>query len=223
VSDPIATVLVAGTPASIGLTMHANGAAEVDVDFEGADAGAPDTGPIDTGAPDAAPSARRVFVSSATSTGDLGGPAGADILCRDLASSAGLGGDWKAWISSAASSPSTRFVRSTVPYRLVDGTPVAASWDALVSGTLAHPIDRDEHGLLTLNAEVWTSTKLDGKVEIGGFAATPMGPDGCAGFTSAAHGAPYAAVGISNRTDFGWSDYYPQFCDRQARIYCVEQ
>ena len=43
--------------------------------------------------------ALRVFVSSATYDGALGGHAGADATCQSLATAAALGGTWMAWIS----------------------------------------------------------------------------------------------------------------------------
>ena len=44
--------------------------------------------------------AKRVFVSSTSSSANLGGIAGADSTCQTLANTAGLGGStWKAWLS----------------------------------------------------------------------------------------------------------------------------
>ena len=43
---------------------------------------------------------KRVFVTSANYTGDLGGLVGADSKCQALADSAGLDGNYKAWLST---------------------------------------------------------------------------------------------------------------------------
>src|SRR5690242_15690863 len=42
---------------------------------------------------------RRVFVTSKTYQGTLGGLAGADMECQKLADAANLGGTWMAWLS----------------------------------------------------------------------------------------------------------------------------
>lgn len=157
---------------------------------------------------------RRVFVSSAAFTADLGGPLGADAQCQNLAKGAQLGGKWKAWISSSTSSPSTRFTKSTVAYRLLNGTLVARDWSELTSGALSHGIDRDENGTLTPNAEVWTGTTTAG---------TSAG-DGCFGFTSASDEGPPVTQGTTAHKNGKWTDVYLQHCDRtNPRIYCFEQ
>jgi hypothetical protein len=158
--------------------------------------------------------ARRVFISSTPSTANLGGIAGADTKCQNLATAANLGGMWRAWVSSNASSPDTRFTKATVPYRLLDGTMVATNWNDLTNGSILHGIDRDEKNVLTSGTEVWTATTSDGNFQGGG----------CNGFTSAADSAPTAAQGISDRTNGQWTNVYLQFCDRtNPRIYCFEQ
>jgi hypothetical protein len=158
--------------------------------------------------------ARRVFVSSATYTAQLGGYAGADATCQTLANAAGLGGVWMAWISDGSSSPSARFTRASYAYRLLDGTTVAASYSALTGGSLAHAIDRDERAhAVSGTTEVWTATNTDGT----------LAASACNGFTSSSHGAAYAVEGISGNADGTWTNVYEQFCDRTAHLYCVEQ
>jgi hypothetical protein len=159
-------------------------------------------------------SAQRVFVTSATYNAALGGYAGADSTCSGVASAAGLGGTWKAWISDSASCPSARFVHASRPYALLDGTVVASGWSALTSGSLANGIARDEAGnLVSGNVEVWTATNPDGT-----FAG-----DGCSSFSSSSHSAPFAAGGIAGDSKGSWTDVYLQFCDRDVRLYCFEQ
>lgn len=77
-------------------------------------------------APDAAPlTSRRVFISKSTVSANLGGLSGGDAKCQSFADVAGLGGRWLAWLGDRDVSPRSRFVQSTVPYKLVDGTLVA--------------------------------------------------------------------------------------------------
>ena len=157
--------------------------------------------------------ARRVFVSSKGFTGNLGGAAGADATCQTLATAASLGGTWMAWISDSTSSPSTRFTKSTDPYRLIDGTLVASNWTSLTSSSLTHAIDHDEHLSVVSNSEVWTATSTSGAL----YSA------GCSGFTAATSSST-VEVGISGKTDLTWTNVYSQFCNRtDPRLYCFEQ
>jgi hypothetical protein len=157
---------------------------------------------------------RRVFVSSKMYTANLGGHTGADSECQIMATSAGLGGVWMAWVSDNGSSPAARFTRAAVPYRLIDGTLIAANWTGLTSGSLAHAISNDEHGTLVLNWEVWTATTAGGT----------LAADGCNSFTSSTQAAKPAQVGLNDQIDSTWSNRYAQFCDRtNPRIYCIEQ
>lgn len=158
--------------------------------------------------------ARRVFVASGTFSGALGGASGADTTCQQVADAANLGGTWMSWISDGTSCPSGRFTEANYAYRLLDGTIIANDWNALVSGTLANPINRDENGnLVTGNVEVWTATNPDGT----------LNAVGCNGFTSGNHGDNTPAVGIAGNTNGSWTDVYLQFCDRTDHLYCFEQ
>jgi hypothetical protein len=131
-----------------------------------------------------------------------------------MAAGLGNGSTWKAWISDSSSSPSARFAQSTIGYRLLDGSLVAASWTALTGGTLAHAIDLDETGKPFQNgSEVWTATATDGTLVL----------DGCSSFTTTAQTAPYAYEGVADQTSGNWTEVYEQFCDRTAHIYCFEQ
>src|SRR5208337_2765818 len=102
------------------------------------------------------PMSRRVFISSGKWTANLGGASGADGLCQSAATAAGLGGKWMAWVSTSTSSPKTRFVHSSVPWQLLDGTVIANDWSDLTSGSLEHNIDRDENDVPV----VWNGSLL---------------------------------------------------------------
>jgi len=165
-----------------------------------------------------------VFLSSTlTMTAVLGGLAGGDAICQRLADAKKLGATWKAWLSDATASPSTRFTQAAVPYRLMSGTLVANDWTSLTSGVLAHAIDMDEAGTTVLPdssvTEVWTGTTPSG---------TYAGAS-CQDWTSSqAHGVMCALicgeVGLFDRTNAEWTAVYLQFCDRgDLRLYCFEQ
>lgn len=157
--------------------------------------------------------ARRVFVSSAVYSASLGGHAGADTTCQQLATAAGLGGTWMAWASDSASSPSARFTQATVEYALVTGAVVASGWSGLTSGTLGGGIDVDENGQpVQGTTEVWTATATDGT----------LFEDGCTSFTSTSS-SDVVEVGISGASDDTWTEVYEQFCSRTVHLYCFEQ
>ena len=82
----------------------------------------------------------------------------------------------------------------------------------LFSTSHLHGIDKDENGNSVANAEVWT-----------GSGGSGIGSGGCADWTSNDPGGSYPAEGNSSQSDSRWANIYVQFCDRQARIYCVEQ
>jgi hypothetical protein len=156
----------------------------------------------------------RVFVSNATFTAGLGGYAGADMKCQSAATAASLGGTWKAWVSDNGSSPSARFTQSSIGYRLLDGSVVAANWGALTGGGLTHPIDLDEtikpfQGV----SEVWTATQTNGT----------LSQDGCNSFTTTGYTDPFVFEGLADKTTAAWTSVYQQRCDRSAHLYCFEQ
>ncbi len=157
---------------------------------------------------------RTVFFSSSPVQASMGGVAGGDVTCQTAAGQAGLKGAYKAWMSDSKTSAAARLAHSTDPYRLVDGTQVAASWTAL-SGTLDHAIAEDEDGKPEKNAwEVWTGTGP------GGVAASV----GCNDWTSGDKNAPITIVGVSAEVDQKWTAAYQQFCNRNdVHLYCFEQ
>lgn len=177
------------------------------------------------------------FVSSTQSDAALGGPRGADTTCANLAAAAGLGGYWFSWTSDSCTSPDQRFEKSTVPYRLLDGTLVSSSWTRLTmnpppSGEpqLDNSIDIDENGGVvatkiqcgeSINVEagcnVWTHTDVEGRV-------VASGTDGCLGFTSSDSALGGLDVGDINSVATGWTGDKTFTCGLDhARIYCFEQ
>ena len=90
----------------------------------------------------AKPLPNRIFITSTTQTGALGGIAGADTICAVRASEAGLAGTFIAYLSSAAQSVEARLAGSRGWIR-VDGTPVT---DSLTSKEVFEPVALDELG-----------------------------------------------------------------------------
>lgn len=170
---------------------------------------------------------RRVFVTSTTYSGNLGGLPGADAKCQTRAQAAGLSGTYKAWLSTADpnGSPATRFARATVPYRLVNGVLIANDWSDLVDGRLSAPIDRTELGTpppptaapcttTTPQAVVFTATRVTGE-------ALPAGVDQtCAAWTS---GTGLASFGSTGTNLAPWTAGCSGGCSFVAALFCFEQ
>jgi hypothetical protein len=155
----------------------------------------------------------RVFVTGAVYGGNLGGLVGADVICQQLAEDANLPGAYKAWLSDGAASPSTRFVQSTGPYQLVDGTKIAANWTSLTDGSLRAPIDLTETGVaVTGSPLVWTHTLVDG--------AAANSADHCGNWSSAAGGG---GRGTHAYASANWTQSGSAACNTGQHLYCFQQ
>ena len=124
-----------------------------------------------------------------------------------------FGGTYKAWLSDSTASPSTRFVQSTGPYRLVDGTQIAANWTSLTDGSLRAPIDLTEtENTVTGSELVWTYTKVDGTAGTSG--------DHCGNW-----GSPtgYGGRGTATFKDSNWTQSGSAACNTGQHLYCFQQ
>ena len=155
----------------------------------------------------------RVFVTENVSGGNLGGLAGADGICQQTADAKNFRGTYKAWLSDSTASPSTRFVRSTGPYVLLDGTKIAGSWTALTDGLLRAPINITEiRDTVADAAFVWTNTLADGT-------AAP-GDDHCGNWMAAAVNGGRGAHGSR---DAPWTASGSSPCSTGQHLYCFQQ
>jgi len=176
---------------------------------------------------------KKVFVTSKTYWGSLGGLVGADAKCQQLAGAAKLSGVYKAWLASYPVGPLTTFAHSKGPYQRVDGVIVANDWISLITKPLLAPISVDQEGqLITTNSPsspVWTGISIqrgtlsyfthvatcNGWTENQGVNGYGVGPRGFTGI-------------VNNRLNFDWSslnrpDFHGTPCDKSARLYCFEQ
>lgn len=170
-----------------------------------------------------------VFITSGVYAGDLGGIAGADSKCQELAESedAGLPGRYKAWLaSSSADSPVTRFTRSLSPYVLVNGTIVADNWHDLTDSSLDHPIDLDETGAY-VGGFAWTNVFSFGEVayhpssdEMG---QPPVGGSRTCGMWSSESPDGSGSYGSSDSQNSQWTYSDISDCASQNHLYCVQQ
>lgn len=153
------------------------------------------------------------FVTSATSVGSFSGVFGADARCQNAAQAAGIPGTYLAWIAdTGSSSPASRFTKSTVPYKRVDGETIAGSWTELTTAPLRVPLNVTELGG-TYNGAVWTSVVTSG--EFGGSLT-------CTGWTKLGT-KDYGYIGISSETGNAWTYAGTGQCSGQAALYCFQQ
>ncbi|MBX3186537.1 MAG: DUF1554 domain-containing protein [Labilithrix sp.] len=154
---------------------------------------------------------RFVFVSTATTTGAMGGLAGADALCQ--AAGAALGGTFKAFLSDQTTSAAARIGRGTARYVLPDGTTVVAS-DASTFFSPAHAagITQSATGANVGSVEVWTGSQ--GNAESDGTGA-------CANWTATPDTSSYA--GLSTATGEPWLSARLAPCSEAKRLYCVQE
>lgn len=157
----------------------------------------------------------RVFASSTTTRGNIGGIAGGDALCQARADAAGISGSFIAWLSDGSSSPATRLAHDPgLSYRLPDDTVVADDFADLTDGTIDAAIGLDELGNpLPSGAFVYTSTKTDGPYD---------GPQDCEGWTTSASG-PVGRRGDPSLTDAGWTRSGISACVPQYHLYCFHE
>jgi hypothetical protein len=170
---------------------------------------------------------RRVFVTGTTQPAIFGSLTQADAACHTLALGAGLSGTFKAWLSDANGSPSTRFSKGAGEYRRLDGMIVAKSFSDLTDGSLLHPINVTETGAAassTGNTYVYTGTKPDGTL-VTIDSSDPDAAKGatCAGWTMQSDSAQ-VAYGNYSSSDQSWSyGGMRQGCSTPLRMYCFEQ
>ena len=159
---------------------------------------------------------RVVFVSSALYSGNLGGLAGADGKCTELAKAAGMDGvKFKAWLSDSVTTPASRFDAGfSGVYNLVDGTLVAHGWTELIDGSLAHAIDLDEtNNAMPVDTLVWSNT-----TGVGGL----LGGNHCTNWTSAST-MINGAYGFSVAVTSAWTNSgNVAACKTANNIYCFQ-
>ncbi|MGB1275442.1 MAG: hypothetical protein ACPG77_06800 [Nannocystaceae bacterium] len=167
---------------------------------------------------------RLVFVTADKYTGDLGGLEGADQKCKEAAENANLPGEYKAWLSTSADDPASRFTHSQVPYLLVSGLAIAENWDDLVDGALNLPINVTEHGLFLPQGNVCESEQAWSSTDANGVALLEQ--LNCDKWTSAENSME-GRFGLAGATNTMWSNGMCEdifiLCSVPRRLYCFAQ
>jgi hypothetical protein len=158
-----------------------------------------------------------VFVTESALPGNLGGLVGADAYCTTVAANSGSSrgnAPFKAWLSTSNVDATSRFVHGKRRYLDKQSITIAADWNALVGGTLAHGISLTEAGNTMLGVPVRTAT-----TPLGVF----VGPSDCVGWTNSGN-ATMNAFGFANSADSAWTQSgSTQTCLVSAHLYCIEQ
>ncbi|MDC0715626.1 DUF4215 domain-containing protein [Nannocystis bainbridge] len=164
-----------------------------------------------------------VFVTSQMYTGNLGGLAGGDARCQQLADAAGLPGTYLAWLSDVAASPASRMTHADVPYVLPNGTKVADDWADLTDNSLDAPINVTELGgpapigdTICAGggyATVYTGTSADGTLS--------WIHDTCENWQSETANAYWGHADAVNQSWTKWCTSGK--CSWKSALYCVQQ
>lgn len=157
---------------------------------------------------------RFVFVTKKTWTGNLGGIEGADAKCQQAATSVGLPGNFKAWISDSQTSAAERLEHSNSPYLRLDGVIVADNWSDFVDGTLYASINKTETGVEVSPSSVWTGTLGNGNSDV----------YNCLNWSSSYY-QHRAMTGMTHLFSEGnWTaNSNNRFCNSPYRLYCIQQ
>ena len=154
----------------------------------------------------------RVFVTSTTYSGNLGGAAGADAHCQTVADAKALGGTWVAWVADGAVGPLARLT-AVGPWSDVRGNEVFKNRANLV--TIPESMMLDEAGNYQSwrgYSTPWTGLDQEGK---------PTGQD-CGGWTSSAYNQIASTGSADEKQDWGGATGAQLSCDNKSALVCFE-
>jgi hypothetical protein len=150
-----------------------------------------------------------VFVTSTLHTGNLGGLAGADAICQDLAAKHLMTGTFRAWLSSGTTNAFDR-VSDSGSWYTTKGVLAFQDKLAIRGGTA---VDLDDEGGIRHGAEVWSGSDALGDA---------AGQD-CNGWTDDVT-SDDATTGSTFSNDKMWGGgESPERCDAPLAIVCFEQ
>ena len=165
-----------------------------------------------------------VFVTSLSFQGNLGGLAGADTFCQNLADNFAMPplpvGTYTAWLSSSSPVSDARdrvtddpSITNLSRYVLTDGTVIANGFVGLIDDELDSSINLDESGSTVVSTPgVWTGTS-----SLGVFFDSS-----CLNWTSKDAGEK-GKIGSVDFADSRWTSLMPNFCNMNQRLYCFQR
>ncbi|MEY4546454.1 MAG: hypothetical protein RL685_2649 [Pseudomonadota bacterium] len=156
--------------------------------------------------------ANRAFVTSTLSSGNLGGLAGADARCSLLASTAGLGGEVRAYLSTSTVDALERLQGSRGWVR-TDGKVLVDTPELLGTTALQHPLRTNEWGRDIGDVDgAFTGTEANGRSSLAG--------EHCQDWTTDTVG-----LGINGNPSFlghHFGSFGSASCYQTFSIYCFE-
>jgi hypothetical protein len=181
----------------------------------------------------------KVFVTSSRNHGNLsawpdaGGSTGleaGDAICQAAASSAGLPGTYKAWLSTNATDAYCHIQGfsgkitancgqgvlpvTAGPWVRTDGHFFSGRIDELINnGNIYTPVEYDETGTSVSNGSYYSGTNSAGAVTASG--------EHCVNWTSNS-GSNYSRFGYTEGTTGMWTDYGGASCDASLRLLCFQ-
>lgn len=137
----------------------------------------------------------------------------ADTDCNDDAINAGIGGEFKAWLSTTTE-PAIDRLPGGIAWTLPDGSPVVSDKSELVgTPTLSNPINKTA-------ASATPTTPTPAKVFTGTLASGLLAEqNNCANWVSTTAGT---LVGDINGTDATWTQDAFDSCSATALVYCFQ-
>jgi len=175
---------------------------------------------------------KTIFFTSETFDGNLGGLAGADEKCQTAASTAGLTGTYKAWLSDSITAVKDRLSHGTVPYVRTDGVVVANNWNDLTDGTLKEQIVCDENrqcyfvDIDNYWIPIWTDSTAAGNRDCNcndGLDPTPYLTTTCLNWTTNSN-VYSGSVGNGTASDSDWTNVFDwSNCNTLRSLICLEQ
>lgn len=164
----------------------------------------------------------KIFSTSETYAGDFGGISGADTICENHASDAGLDGVWMSYLSTSEVDAIDRFTDDG-KFVNIDGSTIADSIDDLFScdtngsNCLQNGINQTEFGDTVSFKIAWTGTDINGIAKGGN-------DSNCNNWTEQGAGTDiHGYAGLMEKTNGDWTDFTLASCNQSERIYCIEQ
>jgi hypothetical protein len=159
-------------------------------------------------------SSKKVFVTSTSHDGNLGGVAGGDAICQAAALAASIpnASKFKAWLSDGSNNAIDRLTLPAGPWYRLDGVKVADDKASLTTAPIFSAITQDENGVYTVDYNVWTGTD-DGGIKHA---------DRCVDWTSNAGSPTQGHIGSSGTADLRWTNFSYDYCNNPNPIFCFE-
>jgi hypothetical protein len=158
------------------------------------------------------------FVTNTSTSGNLGGIGAANSICQTEASSSGLTGTFRAWMSTESNSridarDNILPTNTSRPYQRVDGVLIANNYADLLDGALGATLSITSTGA-TYTAAVWTGTDTAGVVRSLLTCNDWFATSGFLGGT-----------GFGSQSGQGWTNSGNPFnlpCGNPIRLYCFQ-